>query len=139
MKINKDLYVKDLLKTSKTTSDIDTYSCTYINNQLSNMYTKTAGYTHTAADLNNYTADGFYHFDTVSSYTNAPSGGNSPKINYFLVVINDKAKGNVGNVRSNNVIQLWFSTIDDTDMTTDKGMWFRTRCWGYWSTWIKLN
>lgn len=134
MQINKDLYVKDLLKTSKTTSDIDAYSCTYINNQLINMYIKTVGYTHAAANLNNYTTDGFYHFDTVSSYTNAPSDGSASQLNYFLVVINDNAKGNV---ESSQVVQLWFSTI--TNNETYRGMWVRTRCWGTWSNWIKLN
>ena len=134
MKINKDLYVRDLLKTSKTTSDVDAYSCTYINNQLSNIYTKTIGYTHAAADLNNYTIDGFYHFDTVSSYTNAPNGGSLSNLNYFLVVINDNAKGNV---ESGQVIQLWFSTV--TNNETNRGMWVRTRCWGTWSNWFKLN
>ena len=134
MQINKDLYVKDLLKTSKTTSDIDAYSCTYINNQLSNIYTITVGYTHAAANLNNYTTDGFYHFDTVSSYTNAPSDGSASQLNYFLVVINDNAKGNV---ESGQVVQLWFSTVTNNESL--RGMWVRTRCWGTWSNWFKLN
>lgn len=132
MKINKDLYIKDLIKTNQTTSNENSYSCTYINTQFNNTYKRTILSTHSGVNLNDYTSDGFYHFDTVPTCTNAPTNGWYPSMNYFLLVFSKNKTG----ATDTNLIQLWFCASPSSD--TYKGMWMRCKCYSNWYGWVKL-
>ena len=113
------------IRESKVTSNIDAYSCTYVNklNVLSNW-----NYTNSAIDVNNCTESGLYFFDVgARNSTNAPTTWNTSKL---LLIINCQSGGNSGG----GILQIWFDTYSQ-----DRNPRFRQNTWGSWTEWKKIS